>query len=365
MPKGVMYANGEHCAGLVGIGALTGAPIPESLDDLSRCIRQSAETNMLPTGLVCCPLMHGTGMWIGAMLTNLAGGAAITVNHLGLDPDLLWTEAVKHKATLATIVGDAFARPMLSALDAAVERDEPYDLSSLRLIISSGVMWSKEIKDGLLKHNDMVLFDAIGSTEGSMGASTTTREESAATAKFQMSEDVKVFNDDNEEVKPGTGEMGMVGTPSAMVGYYKDPEKTAQTVRTIDGVRWVFPGDYATLEEDGTLNLLGRGSMCINTAGEKVFPEEVEEVLKSHDSVEDCLVVGVPDDRFGEKVVGIVSLSNESAVDTDLINFCRERIAGYKLPKHVLLVDQVQRAANGKPDYKWAKQTALDLLEMS
>jgi acyl-CoA synthetase (AMP-forming)/AMP-acid ligase II len=362
MPKGVMYANGDHCAGMVGIGALTGAPVPESMDQLPGCVQQSADSGILPTGLVCCPLMHGTGIWIGAMLTHLAGGAVLTVNHLGLDPDLLWREAQKHQATLAIIVGDAFARPMLSALDAAAERQEPYDLSKLKLIISSGVMWSQEIKQGLLKHNDFTLFDVIGSSEGGMGNSVTTREEAATTAKFQMSENVKVFNENDEEVKPGSGEMGMVGTPSAMVGYYKDPEKTAKTVKEIGGTRWVFPGDFATVEADGTLSLLGRGSMCINTAGEKVFPEEVEETLKSHESVIDCLVVGVPDERFGEKVVGVVSLGDESSTDTDLINFCRENIAGYKLPKHIVMVDHVQRAPNGKADYKWAKQTALDRL---
>jgi fatty-acyl-CoA synthase len=362
MPKGVMYANGEHCAGLTALGALTGAAIPETFEDLTKCIEQSRDNGLLPTGLVCCPLMHGTGIWIGAMVTHLAGGAVVTVNHLGLDPDQLWSEAVRTKASLAVIVGDAFARPMLAALDAAVESGEPYELSHLKLIASSGVMWSKEIKDGLLKHSDFMLFDAIGSTEGGMGSSMTTRETSAPTAKFELYEDVKVFNDQDVEVKPGSGEMGMIATPGAMRGYYKDPEKTAKTVRMIDGIRWVFPGDYATVEADGTINLLGRGSMCINTAGEKVFPEEVEEALKSHDLVDDCLVVGVPDERFGEKVVGLVSVKNENVSDSELITHCHTKIAGYKSPKHVLIVDHVQRAPNGKADYKWAKETALELL---
>lgn len=155
--------------------------------------------------------------------------------------------------------------------------------------------------------------------------------------------------------------MGMVATQSAMRGYYKDPEKTAKTVREIDGSRWVFPGDFATVEADGTLILLGRGSMCINTAGEKVFPEEVEEALKSHDGVEDCLVVGLPDERFGEKVTAVASLRGDTS-ERELIEFCHGQIAGYKAPKHVLLVDHVQRAPNGKADYKWAKDTALSLL---
>ncbi|MGI9322990.1 MAG: AMP-binding protein, partial [Pseudomonadales bacterium] len=362
LPKGVIYANGDHCAALSAIGAVTGGPVPENIDKLAATVTEAQQLNMIPTGLVCCPLMHGTGMWIGAMVTHLAGGAVVTVKHLGLDPDLLWSQAQQHKASLATIVGDAFARPMLAALDAAAEKGEPYDVSAMKLIISSGVMWSQEIKDGLLRHGDFTLFDAMGSTEGSMGSSVCTREAKSTTAKFQINEDAKVFTDDNKEVQPGSGEMGMVGTPSPMRGYYKDPEKTAKTVREIDGVRWVFPGDYATVEADGTLNLLGRGSMCINTAGEKVFPEEVEEALKSHDAVEDCLVVGVPDERFGEKIVGLASRLDESVDETSLISHCKSQIASYKAPKHVLLVSQVQRAPNGKADYKWAKTTALELL---
>ena len=362
MPKGVMYSNGELCVGMAGLGAITGGAVPETIEELQHIVTTSANNDALPVSLVCCPLMHGTGIWLGGMLANLAGGAVITVNHLGLDPDQMWREVEKHGATQVTIVGDAFARPMLAALNKVRDAGTPYDLSSLNLMISSGVMWSQEIKDGLLEHNDMMLFDAIGSSEGSMGASVSTKEASSPTAKFQLGDNVKVFTDDDREVLPGSAEMGMVGTQSAMLGYYKDPEKTAKTVREIDGQRWVFPGDFATVEADGSLNLLGRGSMCINTAGEKVFPEEVEEALKSHDLVEDCLVVGVPDERFGEKVAAVVSLKAEGAAESDLITHCHTKLAGYKSPKHVLLVDHVQRAPNGKADYKWAKQTALDLL---
>ena len=152
--------------------------------------------------------------------------------------------------------------------------------------------------------------------------------------------------------------MGLIGTQSAMIGYFKDPEKTAKTVREIDGVRYVFPGDYATVEADGGITLLGRGSMCINTAGEKVFPEEVEEVIKSHASIVDCLVVGISDERFGERVVAVLSQTSDSADELQLMEHCREHLAGYKLPKNLLLVEVVQRAPNGKADYKWAKQTA-------
>lgn len=198
-----------------------------------------------------------------------------------------------------------------------------------------------------------------------MGSSVSTREESATTAKFAIGENVKVFNDEDKEVEPGSGEMGMIATQSAMIGYYKDPEKTAKTVRVIDDVRYIFPGDFATVEADGSLTLLGRGSMCINTAGEKVFPEEVEEVVKGHAEIEDCLVVGVPDERFGERVVGLMSKKSNKVDEAQLLDHCREHLAGYKLPKNLLFVDVVQRAANGKADYQWAKQTALEMLGMA
>jgi fatty-acyl-CoA synthase len=358
MPKGVMYANGEHCAGLAAFGATLGIKPVESVDDLPAAISQARDLNMLPRGMICCPLMHGTGIWIGAMISHLAGGAAITVDKLGLDPHLLWSEVQRHDATFMTIVGDAFARPLLNALEEASLKQTPYNLSSLGLIISSGVMWSQEVKDGLLAQHEMTLIDAIGSSEGGMGSSVSTRETSSKTAKFELSPGVQVFTGDNRVVEPGSGDMGMIATQSAMRGYYKDQEKTLETVREIAGNRWVFPGDYATVEADGRINLLGRGSMCINTAGEKVFPEEVEEVVKRHANTEDCLVVGMPDPRFGEKIVALVSRTNDDLSDTALIEHCRELLAGFKLPKQIIFVDLVQRAANGKADYQWAKQTA-------
>ena len=364
MPKGVMYSSGAHAAGLAAFAGSLGQPVSTSVEEISDNVSTMAAAETLPVGLVCCPLMHGTGMWVGAFATHLAGGTVITVNSLGLDADQLWSEAQLHRATALTIVGDAFARPLLNALDAAHDRGEPYDISSVQVMISSGVMWSQEVKEGLLGHNEMNLIDAMGSTEGGMGSSVSNRESKVSTAKFQLNANVKVIDDDDHEVTPGSGNIGMIATQSAMLGYYKDPEKTAKTVREIGGVRYVFPGDYAQVESDGSITLLGRGSMCINTAGEKVFPEEVEEVIKRHDEVMDTLVVGVPDDRFGERVVAVVSHQGELD-EPALIMFCRERIAGYKLPKNVVLVDRVQRAPNGKADYKWAKATALAALGLS
>ncbi len=314
-----------------------------------------------PVTVVACPLMHGTGMWLGSLAPLLTGGTVITTPQLGLDPDLIWTLVGSHRATDLVVVGDAFARPLLAALDEAERRGEPYDLSSLRQIVSSGVMWSREVKEGLLRHRDMMLVDAMGSTEGSMGSSVSSRASGPTTAKFQLAEGVKVFTDEGREVEPGSGEIGKLATSGFVpLGYYKDPVKSAETFREVDGVRYSFPGDYATVEADGSITLLGRGSVCINTAGEKVFPEEVEEAVKRHPAVVDCLVVGIPDERFGERVVAVASFHDDQDVsEPELIEFARDHLAGYKLPKQVLRVPQVQRAPNGKADYKWAKSTAL------
>jgi fatty-acyl-CoA synthase len=191
-----------------------------------------------------------------------------------------------------------------------------------------------------------------------------TRASAAQTAKFQLSEGVRVFSDDGRVIEAGSGEVGKIGLSGQVpIGYYKDPKKSAETFREINGVRYSFPGDFARVEADGTITLLGRGSMCINSAGEKVYPEEVEEVVKRHEAIYDCLVVGVPDDRFGERVVAVASLRDGAQADpTMLMEYTREHLASYKAPRHVVLVEQVRRAPNGKADYKWAKATALEEL---
>ncbi len=359
MPKGVMYPGGEFCYLLTAMGAGgRGLVPPQNLEALREYVAGIEDP---PVTVVACPLMHGTGMWLGSLAPLLTGGTVITTPQLGLDPDLIWTLVGSHRATDLVVVGDAFARPLLAALDEAERRGEPYDLSSLRQIVSSGVMWSREVKEGLLRHRDMMLVDAMGSTEGSMGSSVSSRASGPTTAKFQLAEGVKVFTDEGREVEPGSGEIGKLATSGFVpLGYYKDPVKSAETFREVDGVRYSFPGDYATVEADGSITLLGRGSVCINTAGEKVFPEEVEEAVKRHPAVVDCLVVGIPDERFGERVVAVASFHDDQDVsEPELIEFARAHLAGYKLPKQVLRVPQVQRAPNGKADYKWAKSTAL------
>ena len=306
--------------------------------------------------------MHGTGLWLGVFLAHFLGGAAVTFHNEHFDPDALWSLVAKEKASAVVIVGDAFAKPMLASLKAAAARGEPYDLSALKQVISSGVMFSTEVKLGFLEMADVAIMDAMGSTEGSMGSSIVSRvAPPGETARFMKNPSTKVFNERDEEVQPGSEEIGMIANGGfAPIGYFKDPEKSARTFRVINGQRYSFPGDFARVAADGSLVLLGRGSACINTGGEKVFPEEVEEALKSHDSVWDALVVGVPDERFGERVTAVVSARPGHVLDeAAVVTFARERLAGYKMPRRVIVVETVRRAANGKADYKWAKQTAL------
>ena len=364
MPKGVMYKQGEFLVYLFRTLKAMGYDVPEDLSDLESRIEASKSSNAFIRSVVGCPLMHGTGMWLGAFLPLLLGGTAITTSNLGFDPDQLWTQVQNKKATNIVIVGDAFAKPMLNALNRGVSDGNAYDISSVQVIISSGVMWSAEVKQGLLEHHDMKLMDTMGSTEGGMGASVTTRDNPPATAKFALNPGVIVLADDGEILSPGSEKIGLIGTSGLVpVGYYKDEKKSAETFREVDGVRYSFPGDYAKLEVDGTITLLGRGSNCINSAGEKIYPEEVEEALKKDSLVFDCLVVGMPDEKFGQKIVAVVStVDNQKVNEAELIENTRKSIAGYKLPKTILFTDEVQRAPNGKANYKWAKTFAEEQL---
>ena len=228
-------------------------------------------------------------------------------------------------------------------------------------MISSGVMWSQQTKDALLARADVLCADLLGSSEGvGFANSVAKRNRPAPTARFRLGEHAQVFTEEGVAVEPGSGERGLlaVGGPIP-IGYYKDPEKSAGTFRPFGGRVWSVPGDWATVDADGTITLLGRGSVCINTAGEKVFPEEVEETLKTHAAVRDANVVGVPDDKWGQAVVAVVSFEpGASAATADLVAHCRETLAGYKVPKRFEVVDVVRRGPNGKADYRWAASVA-------
>ena len=361
MPKGVMYGMGSFTQFFLNaIATQAGLPPFESAEQVAAVASAMAQGGMLQRAMPCCPLMHGTGIWLGALITHLLGGATVLMESRGLDVDELWQTVERHSVTSAVIVGDAFARPMLRALDDRAETGGAYDTSSLQNIVSSGAMFSTEVKQGLRGHMPQVTIqDVLGSSEGGMGQNVTGPEtDGADTAKFELQPGVKVFDDDDNEVEPGSGVLGMVASTSSNVplGYYKDEEKSARTFREIDGVRYTFHGDMATVEADGSITLLGRGSNCINTGGEKVFPEEVEEAVKTHPAVQDCLVFGVADERFGQRVVGVVSVDAAGASGDEIIEHTKTKLSGYKTPRELVVVENVPRAPNGKADYGTARE---------
>ncbi|MCB0966475.1 MAG: acyl-CoA synthetase [Ilumatobacter sp.] len=359
MPKGVMWRQDDLA---VVLTATLGNPLTE---DGSVADRKGTYTAPGRSFMPACPQMHGTGNFPG-LAALCDGGAIVTLTDRHFDPVELLDTIEREGVNVMSMVGDAFGKPILKALDANPGK---WDLSSLVGITSSGVMWSKEVKQGLLGHNpNMLLLDAFSSSEAlGMGSSVSGMGQTAETAKFQLSPDSIVIDEENRPLAPGSGEIGRLAVGGRQpVGYYKDPEKSERTFLMIDGKRYSCPGDFATIEADGTITLLGRGSVCINTGGEKVFPEEVEESLKRHPAVLDAVVVGVPDDKFGEAVTGVVEARDGQSIDeASLIAHVRETLAAYKSPKRILVVDTIGRAPNGKVDYKRLKAEATEALGVS
>ncbi len=359
MPKGVMWRQ-DDLFGALDANNRHRMPPEQDLDALGGRVASAG-----PRNLPAAPLMHGTGFF-NAVSNLMLGGSVTTMEGRRFDAVELLDTVERFSINSMSIVGDAFAKPILRALDADPER---WDISSLRVIVSSGVIWSQQTKDGLLRHNDrLIMVDALGSSEAiGMATNTTRAGEGAGTARFSLGPNTRVVTEDGRDVEPGSGERGHVAlrgfTP---VGYYKDPEKSAATFRVIDGVRYSIPGDWAEVESDGTVKLLGRGSQCINTGGEKVYPEEVEEALKLHPSVHDAAVVGVPDERFGEAITALVEPNPGATADeAELIAHVKDKLAAFKAPKRVLSVSTVARAANGKLDYKQLQSEALERLGLN
>ena len=363
-PKGVMWPHSSMIQTMKATYAGLRERVPETLAELCRSVHAIADSGRVTRQLAAAPLMHGTS-GIAALTTHLTGGAIITLEERSFSGDALFRAVERHRATHLTIVGDAFSRPMLEALEAATERGEPYDLSSIFLILSSGVMWSAPVKRALLAFNPkMRLMDSLGSSEGvGFAAKLESDPGKATTARFSLGEFTRVIDEQGKEVLPGSGERGRLALGGPLpLGYYKDPAKSEETWPTIGGRRYSIPGDFATVEADGTITLLGRGSACINSGGEKVYPEEVEEALKDHPAVEDCNVVGIPDPRWGQAITAVVELRDPAVEDASLIQSVRDRLAGYKAPKHIIRVERVKRQANGKSDYRWATRIAEEAL---
>ena len=385
MPKGVMWPHSS----LLGTAAPTfagfGLDLPSSPAEAAAAAAaihglggESAPRGDGPIRLLpAAPLMHGTSA-IASWGVLSSAGAIVTVAGVtrrygartaladvgfGTPPKTGFPGDPGLGAAAAQLFEDfrLCPKPIVAALEAAERAGRPVDLSSLTTIVSSGVMWSQATKDALMARADVVCADLLGSSEGvGFARSVARRGRSARTASFRLGEHARVFTEDGRAVEPGSGERGLlaVGGPIP-IGYYGDPVKSAETFRTFAGRVWSVPGDWATVEADGVITLLGRGSVCINTAGEKAFPEEVEEVLKTHPGVLDANVVGVDDEKWGQAVCAVVALDGDRSVDeTELIAHCRSTLAGYKCPKRVILVPRVERGPNGKADYRWARSVA-------
>jgi fatty-acyl-CoA synthase len=350
MPKGVMWRQDDLFARLNG-GGFRRYPADGGIDEVrTELVANGPGMTLLPA----CPLMHGTGAFT-AMECLSEGGQVVTLTGRQFSPRELLDTVEARKVNGLVIVGDAFAKPILAALDTEPGR---WDLSSLVGIVSSGVMWSEESKQGLLRHHPgMLLIDAFSSSEAlGIGNSVSSAGGAAETARFRLGPDVRVIDPDGVDVARGSGQVGVLALGGRIpVGYYKDEVKSAATFRVIDGVRYSIPGDYAEIREDGSIHLLGRGSVCINTGGEKVYPEEVEEVVKTLDGVLDAVVVGIPNERFGEEIVAVVQLTPGTAdgpVDADtVIDHVKGRLAGYKAPRRVRFVPTIGRSPSGKVDY--------------
>jgi len=355
MPKGVMWRQGDLLA-RGGYGANPAAGLGRLAEPAQAGPRAATQVSRARS-LIPCPLMHGTGL-IAALSALNAGGTVILPPAGRFDAERLWDAAARHGATRITIAGQSFALPMLEALHAHPGR---WDLTRLVAISSSGAMWSAQTKQDLLTHLPWAqMVDSYSSSEAmGVGQSITTATGATETARFVVGPDCAVFTEDGRRVAPGSGERGLIALAGfGPAGYYKDPGKSARTFPVMEGRRWSVPGDWALVETDGAIRLLGRGSQCINTGGEKVFPEEVEEALKTHHAVRDAAVVGVPDPRFGERIMALIELGEDRVSEDALRDHVRARLAGYKVPRRVLILPTLGRGPNGKLDYAALKAVA-------
>jgi acyl-CoA synthetase (AMP-forming)/AMP-acid ligase II/acyl-coenzyme A thioesterase PaaI-like protein len=347
MPRGVMWRHEDvFFAGLQG-GNPGGDPVtrPDEVVSLAR----SGEKAL--TFLPAAPFIHGAAQW-AAFIGLFAGGKVVVAPGPRFDALRVAQLIAEEQVNTLTLVGDAMARPLADALAA----NPSLDTSSLIVIASAGAILSGSVQEALAASlpNTMILNNFGASETGHQGRAT----DATARPKFFMS-DSTVLDEQLRPAAPGTiGKLARRGR--IPLGYYNDPEKTAATFVTVDNERWVVPGDLATVEEDGTITVLGRGAVCINSGGEKVFPEEIEEALKAHPDVLDAVVVGVPDERWGERVAALLQFRDDRRPTWhEVESHCRARVAGYKVPREFHVVDEMVRHPSGKPDYRWAKAEAL------
>ncbi len=359
MPKGVVW---RHEDVFYALGGGVDAYTNERITDGHQLAEKAAATETPTVSLNIPPLMHGAAQW-GALRFLFEGNTVVFVPRF--DPEAVWSVVEAEGVNTMMITGDAMARPLIETLQANPGR---WDLSSLFVTSSSAVVFSPSLKDALLELlPDSMVIDAIGSSESGMnGMVIQTRGQTAnhggGGPTVKAGRDAVVLDDELRPLPPGTGVVGKLARGGNIpVGYYKDPVKTAATfVHAPDGTRYVVAGDFALHEADGSITLLGRGSVCINSGGEKIYPEEVETVLKGHPAVYDILAVGVPDERWGQAVCAVVQPRTPEAPPTlaDLDAHSRTHLAAYKTVRHLVLVDEVRRSPSGKPDYPWAAEVA-------
>jgi 3-oxocholest-4-en-26-oate---CoA ligase len=354
MPKGVMWRHEDVFFGAMGGASGGAAPITTPEEIAERCV--VPRTRCVPA----CPFMHGTAHWM-AFSALFSGGSVIIPTQRHLDAFALWQLIGAEQANFVVLVGDAFARPLVEVLD--TPEAATLDLSSLRVLLSGGAILSPSVKQALVDRLPGVLVvDGYGASEtGGQGQSVSVAGgEIASAPRFSVNDETAVLDDDLHPAPNGVvGRLARRGY--IPLGYYKDPEKTAATFPFVDGVRWAVPGDHAVVDDDGMITLLGRGSVSINTGGEKVYPEEVEAVLKAHEAVFDAVVVGLPDERFGERVVAVVQARpGMQPTLAGLQEHARAHVAGYKIPRDLIVVDAIVRSPSGKPDYRWARAAAGD-----
>ena len=355
MPKGVMWEQ-YQLWNAIGRNFLDpGAAVPQAPEDIAVPASGGGINS-----LIVLPLMHGGGVYSALNALGYGNTCILPVSN-SFDPDLALSCVDKHGIMVLTISGDVFATPLINALQTSPKK---YSLQSLKVVNSTAMVFSPHNKKALLEQApDLIIFDNLGSSESSAGAMAMFGKDSELDTNavvFKLTPNAKVFTEDLREVQPGSGGKGCVAITGALpLGYYKDEKKTAETFITVDGVRYSRAGDWVELLEDGSIKFLGRGSVCINSGGEKIYPDEVESVIKSHDAVADCVVVGVADDRFGQAVTAVVELAATMTTSTtELQEYVRSRLSGYKVPKNVVFVDEVYRAPNGKADYPATKALA-------